>query len=261
MPELPEAETIRRRFLKHLKGKKISTFEVVHDKSTFGALSKQKLQSAVLGETLLSAGRKGKYFWLNFSSKKSIVIHLGMTGWVEVADSMQRFGRILIGSGKKSLCFTDPRKFGRVWLCEEPTEHPRIKKLGIDCFLAPPSEKELTLIFQKRKAPVKALLLNQSLFAGIGNWIADEVLYQAGIAPFRIANSLSEKELATLAAKIKSVIAFAVNAEGDEKTFPKNWLFHYRWDKKFSMHPHTKKRIEYLTVGGRTTAWCPEVQG
>ena len=260
MPELPEVETMRRLISRTLKGRTITKCLVAANPFMFGKLSETAIKKAAIHYKLTSTGRKGKYLWLTFSSDKSLIIHLGMTGWFEKSVELEKFGRLTLVAGKKGVCFTDPRKFGRVWLAAEPEEHPRIKGLGDDCYFNPPTPIRLKELLGARRIAVKAALLNQKLFAGIGNWIADEVLYHAGIDPQRSANSLGSKELSKLSKSIKKIIAFAVDAEGDEESFPKNWLFHYRWQKKHSFHPFTKKKITHIVVGGRTTAWVPEVQ-
>jgi formamidopyrimidine-DNA glycosylase len=93
----------------------------------------------------------------------------------------------------------------------------------------------------------------------VGNWIADEVLYQAGIAPRRPARSLSGAELGRLRARLAGVVRTAVRLRADSDRFPRTWLFHRRWDR----HPGVTARgetIRWDIVGGRTTAWVPTAQ-
>jgi formamidopyrimidine-DNA glycosylase len=108
---------------------------------------------------------------------------------------------------------------------------------------------------------VKAVLLDQGFSAGVGNWIADEVLYQARIDPRRRTNTLSRAEIARLRAKLRLVIGTAVRVGADSDRFPPKWLFHTRWSKRLQSPVTVRgERIRYLTVGGRTTAWVAEVQ-
>ena len=118
-------------------------------------------------------------------------------------------------------------------------------------------------MLRERKSPIKAVLLDQSFAAGIGNWIADEVLYQAGIAPKRRASTLSAAEAGRLRARIRSVIGGAVRAGSDSDRFPRWWLFHRRWGHRRGGPSATTVRGEHIrheTVGGRTTAWVPSAQ-
>ena len=105
------------------------------------------------------------------------------------------------------------------------------------------------------------MLLDQSFSAGVGNWIADEVLYQARIDPRRRAHLLTAAEVGRLRARLRSVVTTAVRVGADSDRFPPKWLFHTRWSKRLRS-PMTARgeRIRYLTVGGRTTAWVAEVQ-
>jgi formamidopyrimidine-DNA glycosylase len=105
------------------------------------------------------------------------------------------------------------------------------------------------------------VLLDQSFSAGVGNWIADEVLYQARIDPRRRAHTLTPAEVGRIRRQLQRVITTAVRVGADSDRFPPKWLFHTRWSKRLKS-PMTPRgeRIRYLTVGGRTTAWVAEVQ-
>jgi len=123
-----------------------------------------------------------------------------------------------------------------------------------------PSAAWLIERFAQRKTPIKALLLNQSFLAGVGNWIADEVLYQSGIAPQRLAHALTPAEIKRLRAKLRYVLSKACDWEADYRRFPKTWLFHHRWGKNNGALTGRGEEIAYDTVGGRTTAWVPTAQ-
>ena len=115
-------------------------------------------------------------------------------------------------------------------------------------------------MMRARSAPIKAVLLDQSVAAGVGNWIADEVLYQAGVDPRRRASTLTDAELRRVRERIRSVVATAVRYNSDSDRFPRHWLFHDRWGKKAMAMTSRGQPIRYATVGGRTTAWVPTVQ-
>lgn len=166
----------------------------------------------------------------------------------------------LVTENGAELALTDPRRFGRLWLTEEPLLHPRVRKLGFDPLVNFPGSAELRVILKKRKAPIKAVLLDQKLFAGVGNWIADEILYHAGIAPRRAAASLTPAEVKRLHAKTLFVIRKAVAVESDYHRFPRNWLFHHRWGKDKEARTSSRQKIVHEEIGGRTTAWVPGLQ-
>ena len=112
----------------------------------------------------------------------------------------------------------------------------------------------------RRHAPIKAVLLDQSLFAGVGNWIADEVLFQAGIRPHRLARELSKAEVAAIRRVLHAIVARAVKADADSSKFPKGWLFHRRWDHRGEQALADGSAIVRETIGGRTAAWVPKRQ-
>jgi formamidopyrimidine-DNA glycosylase len=94
----------------------------------------------------------------------------------------------------------------------------------------------------------------------VGNWVADEVLYQAGISPHRRAASLTLPELRRLRSRLQSVVHRAVAVEADSDRFPRSWLFHKRWGRDASAETSRRERIVHHTIGGRTTAWVPRRQ-
>lgn len=135
-----------------------------------------------------------------------------------------------------------------------------MKKLGFDPLRKFPTASELAPLLARRRAPIKAVLLDQKLFAGVGNWIADEILYQAGIAPARLASTLTKAEVARLRARTLSIVRTAVRAGADYERFPKTWLFHHRWGRVENSRTHRKEKIRHDDIGGRTTAWVPAKQ-
>lgn len=106
-----------------------------------------------------------------------------------------------------------------------------ISKLGFDPVLNMPSFEEFSGLVCKRAVPTKTLLLDQSFSAGVGNWVADEILFQAKIHPAQLSNTLTKEELLSLYDKTKYVCETAVAVEADESKFPEDWLMKYRWNK------------------------------
>ena len=112
----------------------------------------------------------------------------------------------------------------------------------------------------RRTIPIKTLLLDQSFSAGVGNWIADEILYQARIAPGRRACELTEAEAKRIRGKMKSIIEKSVSVDADKSKFPKSWFFHYRWGKKAEAVTARGEKIINEDHAGRTTSWVPARQ-
>jgi len=279
MPELAEVETVCRVMRKVLTGRRVKRVEVVPDTLVFQA-SPKNLEDALVGRTVKAIGRRGKTFWIELSGPGPTVYgHLGMTGWIrevgtegvrlqghgdapfDDASGRPRFLKLLVEvAGGKAIAFTDGRRLGRVWLGAPPSDEPRIQRLGRDAHDDLPSARELRELFARRRVPIKALLLGQNTLAGLGNWLVDEVLYQARISPKRAASSLDAREVSALRRAIQSVVKKAVEVGADSERFPRTWLFEHRWGGGRGSQQIGGHRIVREEVGGRTTAWVPAVQ-
>ena len=111
-----------------------------------------------------------------------------------------------------------------------------------------------------RRGNVKGLLLDQGFAAGVGNWIADEVLYQARIDPRRRVESLAADEVALIRRRLAAIVRTAVRVNSVSERFPRTWLFHHRWGRDASARTHDGRPVRHVTIAGRTTAWVPGVQ-
>ena len=201
MPELPEAESARRLLQRLLKGKRIVSAAARPDPIVFAGTPGARVAAALTGRTVRAAHRKGKHMWLELDRRPWPAFHFGMSGWFEVYDTpAQRPGhwKLELLAGGRRIAFSDVRRFGRIRLQQDPAGEPPISELGFDPLEGLPETAELARHLARRSAPIKAVLLDQSLFAGVGNWIADEVLFQSGISPHRRARDLGRDEVARL---------------------------------------------------------------
>ncbi len=241
----------------------------------FDGVSEAQVQRALLRRTVVDTSRRGKHFWLALDRRPWPSFHLGMTGDVrtrdekpiQLASSLTRNGawpprftklHLTMDDGGE-LAVTDKRRLGRIRLREDPGNEPPINALGFDPLLDLPSPARFTEQLRTRSAVIKSLLLDQAFAAGVGNWIADEVLYQAGIDPRRRANTLSSLEAQRVRLTLKRVVETAVRADADASRFPRTWLFHQRWGRRAGGRVGDRP-VEHLTISGRTTAWVPSVQ-
>jgi formamidopyrimidine-DNA glycosylase len=278
MPELPEVEAARLLARRVALGRKVVRVWCAVDPIVFEARSPRAFSNALVGRRVRDIGRHGKHLWLELDRRPWPCFHFGMTG--EFHAPRARATR-LVSSGTKDrqdawpprfaklrltfddggeLVMTDPRRLGRIRLRTDPASESPISDLGWDALLGLPRPAHFSKLLVGRAAPIKALLLDQSFAAGVGNWIADEVLYQARIAPRRPARSLSGEEARRLRAALRSVIETAVAARADSERFPKSWLFHHRWGRNAQAVTARGEKIRHDTVGGRTTAWVPSRQ-
>jgi formamidopyrimidine-DNA glycosylase len=287
VPELPEVEAARRAAQNIAAGRRIVEARVADDPIVFEGIIPARFRRALVGRRVKAVRRHGKHLWLELDRRPWPCLHFGMTGGIHVV-SAHRGGAArravrLVSDGRVSrpdwpprftklhlrfadggeLALADGRRLGRIRLRQDPPAEPPISALGFDAWRALPTPGRFHAMLRERNAPIKAVLLDQSFAAGIGNWIADEVLYQAGIAPKRRARTLSLTEARRLRNKIRGVIGRAVGAGSDSDRFPRWWLFHRRWGHRRGGPPATTGRGEHIrheTVGGRTTAWVPSAQ-
>jgi formamidopyrimidine-DNA glycosylase len=278
MPELPEAEAARRLAERLAVGRRITDVWCAVDPIVFERVSGRRFRAALVGRRVVGAHRHGKHTWLALDGRPWPCFHFGMSGGLHAprapgvrlvsharrepdGDWPPRFTkfRLMFEDGGE-LAIADARRLGRIRLRDDPASEPPISLLGFDALLAVPPARELIAALASRSAPIKAVLLDQSFSAGVGNWIADEVLFQARIDPRRQARSLSAAEVSRLRAAIRHVVSTAVRLGSDSDRYPRTWLFHYRWGKDASATTARGQTIRHDTIGGRTTAWVPAVQ-
>ena len=277
MPELPEVERGRRLAHSVATGRRIERVWCADDAIVFDAVAPHAWRRALEGKRVEAARRWGKQLWFELSAPPHPLFHFGMTGAFrapaaaplqlksgpreDAAAWPPRFTRIRMRfDDGGELAMTDGRRLGRILLRAEPEREPPVARLGFDPLLAMPAPRRFSEMLRARTANVKSLLLDQSFAAGVGNWIADEVLYQAGIDPRRRASSLSDAEARRVRARLAAIVRRAVDANADDSLYPRSWLFHRRWGRRGDARTARGHPIEHLTIGGRTTAWVPAAQ-
>ena len=272
MPELPEVETIRRALELDLTGPRVTS---VSGRSIAlrRPLDVDRLQPLLIGRQFLTPRRRGKFLLLDLEPPGSLLVHLGMTGRIQlVKASLPRRDHthlvIHLNDGRQ-LRYVDPRRFGLVDWLDPGAEgrDPSLAKLGVEP-LDPSLNKVLPPLLRSRRAPLKSLLLDQRLLAGIGNIYAAEALWRSGIHPRRSGNRTSLVRLRSLADAVGSVLG---DCRADPRSHARNFA---RPDGevgyfavKLSVYgrqgePCVKcgTTIRAAVIGGRTTAWCPGCQ-
>jgi formamidopyrimidine-DNA glycosylase len=246
MPELPEAERARLS-LEGVLGRRIVA---VDDHDTYVCRPHQpgEIAAALVGESFSSAHRRGKFMWLETDGGPTLGLHLGMAGRIVIdPPELTRWDRFSVqfadGGG---FALRDKRRLGRAVL------NPDFSHVGPDA--AEVTRKEFHQLIGRGRAPVKARLLDQGAISGIGNLLADEALWQAGIAPTRTTASLSSQDLDHLRRQVRATVRSAIRKGGAHTgrfiaarenggTCPRDG------------HP-----LERTRIGGRTTYWCPACQ-
>lgn len=278
MPELPEVERGRRIAEAASRGRVIRRVKCAEDRIVYDGVAPSTVQRKLRGRRVEAVHRRGKQLWFELDQGPHPLFHFGMTGAFRVphAQDMQlvtgpkvnpkeawppRFAKIHLWMDDGSeLVMTNARRLGRIKLRTDPLHEPPISALGFDPLLEMPGPKAFAALLGKRTGTMKGVLMDQSFAAGVGNWIADEVLYQAGIDPRRRANALDDGEIEAVRKALRGIVKKAVAVDAVKAEFPRAWLFHDRWGKKAAARTHAGEAIEFLTVGGRTTAWVPARQ-
>jgi formamidopyrimidine-DNA glycosylase len=275
MPELAEVDWYRKQWDAG-RGNVIVDLALHPRNRVFRGTNTRELQRQLIGAKYLSSNRRGKRMLFKFScDNREIIgarenirswlgIHLGMTGRIHVAPpnyQPAKHDHLVLFQRERALVFTDSRQFGRVrfhhggdepdwWKSNAPEiMSPQFDRRWIDNFLD-----------RHRKAPLKAVLLLQTGFPGIGNWMADEILWRAKILPSCRAASLRDDERAALLRETKFVVRRSLETLGqDFSDPPRGWLIHQRWSRT-GICPRHRTPLRYATIAGRSTAWCPRCQ-
>lgn len=272
MPELPEVETVRRALDLELTGRCIIGVSG-SSISMRRPLDVEQLTAVLPGRRLATPRRRGKYLLIDVDPPGTLLNHLGMSGRLTITDASapllpHTHVTLELDDGRE-LRFVDPRRFGlMVWL--EPGEEvadPSLAALGIEP-LDPGLEERLPSLLKARRAPLKSLLLDQHLVAGVGNIYAAEALWRAGIRPTRSGHRTSLERLTVLTCETRSVLAEAVEQGGttirDYAAPDGNFgyfaihLAVYGRQGRACLRCDTTLRSD--VIGGRTTAWCPGCQ-
>lgn len=263
MPELPLVERYRQEAERFLVKRIVVAAAAVGDDMMMPELTPQRFQRAIRGRRVEAVARRGKYLWLQFDRPPHLVLHFGMTGAFFYNERERpkhwRFELELDDGGRIALA--DPRRFGRILLVNDPLREPPISGLGFDPWLDKVSPAFFARSVRSRSAPIKAILLDQSFAAGVGNWIADDVLHLARIDPRRLGKSLSPAECRRVLNRLVSVVRVATAAGSHAEGFPRSWLFHLRWGGHRGIKTLDGKPVRFDIVAGRSTAWVPSVLG
>lgn len=280
MPELPEVETIARSLQNNadrsnendalstrpgILGRVVSSVSILWERS-LAQPSVSEFESILPGKKIQTVGRRGKYLVIQFDNKM-MLIHLRMSGDIRVEKTsnsiLQKHDRMVMKFlDGWQLVFTDPRKFGRIWLVDQIDEIT--SRLGME-----PLSEELTgdLLIQKLHSTtrrIKPLLLDQSVVAGLGNIYTDEALFLASIHPLTPAREISPLQVESLLRSIRFVLAEGIRRNGASI----DWVYRGGdFQNHFNVYQRTGEpcrvcgaRIERIVVGQRGTHYCPHCQ-
>lgn len=269
MPELPEVQTILDALLPQILECRIERVSVLWS----GVVDRPPASVFIdwmQGRKVTGSGRRGKYMLFYLDDGRCLVMHLRMTGQMRVVpaeEPLHKHDRLVFHlADGRDWRFKDMRKFGRAYLVEDAQEV--IGKLGPEPLSGGFSADYFRKVLSGRTAPIKSLLLDQRLVAGIGNIYADEALYRARIHPLREGGSLNAAEVSALIGAIKLVLKQALAEMGTtlrDYRRPDGSVGEFQnslqvFGRTGEPCPSCGAPISRIVVGGRSTHFCPREQ-
>jgi len=273
VPELPEVETVRRRIAPLVEGTTIASAEIVDPRLT-RPVSPSLVADALVGERIAAVERRGKYLLWRLESGRTLVVHLRMTGSLlhfpagDLPADAHRRATLALDTGA-AVGYRDVRRFGTWELLDDGHLRPYLaSRLGPEPLAPSFTSARLARIVAGRRAPIKAVLLDQRRIAGIGNIYADEALWRARIHPRRPAGELDAPEIAHLHRAVRAALRRGVELNGstlrdyvtpDGEGGGMQHEFHV-YGRLGDPCDRCGRPIERIVVGGRGTWLCPRCQ-
>ncbi|HET9898009.1 MAG TPA: DNA-formamidopyrimidine glycosylase family protein [Streptosporangiaceae bacterium] len=257
MPELPDVEGYRTVLAEHGAGRRVDRVEVA-DAGVLRGVSARRLQQSLRGRRLGEPGRHGK--WLIVPTDgPALLMHFGMTGqlhWAASGEPRHRHDRVMLSVPGGELRFRDMRKLQGIALAQRQGDIDRVlADLGPDALTVARTDFDSAL-GQGRRA-VKAALIDQSVIAGLGNLLADEILWQARVHPRRPVGQLGPADRALLFEHMREVLRAAIPT--GQVPARCGWLTGRR-DQDEARCPRCSALLARDRVAGRGTVWCPRCQ-
>lgn len=258
MPELPEVEGYKIYIDSTSLHKKIIAFECRDTRLL--KTSTADFEKHLVGHQLTETVRIGKYLFIRTSGKKILAIHFGMTGrpnYYKEKEDRPKYGHIVLTfENGFHFAFENKRKFGWWDLIDSIEDYKAERKLSDDARDLGLEDFKASLT--NRKTFIKAVLMDQSVAAGVGNWMADEILYQSKTHPKKKVQDMTAQNIEDVFKAMKKVIEVAIENDAHYDDFPEDFLIHNR--KEGATCFYTGATIEKIKVGGRSTYYSPEWQ-
>jgi len=266
MPELPEVENVRRKLENKLKGKKIIDVDILYKNIILNDIDEFK---KIINQTIKCINRRGK--WLIFELDDYYMIsHLRMEGkyyFKTLDDAYDKHTHVVFKFDDNSLLFyNDTRKFGRMKLINKENLEKEIN-VGLEPFDEKLNISYLKNKYIKKRKPIKTVLLDQTIIAGIGNIYADEILFLSHINPHKLACDLHDEELSSLIINTKQVLNKAIQNGGTTIRSYESLGTHGNFQEQLCVHtkagskcPKCQNIIEKTYINGRGTYYCSNCQ-
>jgi formamidopyrimidine-DNA glycosylase len=269
MPELPEVETTVRGLTPVLEGQRLTLVET--RRPDLRRPFPQDLRQRLTGARVIGLGRRAKYGFIHTDRDDTMIFHLGMSGrWrVDPGELLPHDHLVLETDAGRRLALNDARRFGSVDLIarESVASYPPFLAMGPEPLGDDLTAAYLAEALEGRIAPIKAMLLDQRIVAGLGNIYVCEALFLAGISPKRAAGRISRPKLTRLVAAIRTVLLAAIEAGGStlrDYARPDGELGYF--SKQFAVYGREGEPcgcggvVLRYADGGRSTFWCSHCQ-
>lgn len=259
MPELPEVEIYRRRFEACAIGRRVDDVEIT-DRRILHRTTERALRAGLAGERFVATRRHGKHLFASATGGAWLYLHFGMTGDLRCGPEAPQFSRFVLRfDDGELLAFEDMRLFGRVGLVSDPDSFIEQKRLGIDPLAESFGYESFEERLARRRGATKALLMNQSVIAGLGNLWVDEILFQTGIDPRARVERLSGPARRRIFDAMQRILRTAIARQQADRSMPPRYLIENRIEGRRC--PRCGDGLLRRTVvGGRTTYFCPAHQ-
>ena len=282
MPELPEVETIMRGISPFLEGATIKKIKL--NRADLRWPFPENFASRVKEATVLNLKRRSKYILIDLSTGETLLIHLGMSGKILVSDS--KIGNYFYESSKLAnhdhvifelndgtiITYNDPRRFGAMDLAktDDLNNHKFLERLGPEPLGNNFNSDYLKIKLSKKESPIKNVLLNQSVVAGLGNIYVCEALFMSGISPKKIASKISKNKCEELVQNIRAILISAIEAGGSSlKDFTdiqgNSGYFQFEFyvygrENEYCKTTDCNRKIKRISQSGRSSFYCPYCQ-
>ncbi len=269
MPELPEVETVCQGLRPHMEGNVIASVQLNRPNLRFSFPN--NFASILSGTRVESITRRAKYILMHLDNDHTLLSHLGMSGRMLIdPEETNKHDHVVFHLENGRVVYRDPRRFGFMDLVPTPNldSNRFLRSLGVEPLSQELDGTYLSAAFNKKHGPIKSLLLNQSIIAGLGNIYVCEALFETGIHPETPGYALNEMDIETLCVMIKEVLKRAILAGGsslrDHRQVDGNLGYFQHQFKVYGRERKSciqcKSPIERLVQSGRSTFFCPSCQ-
>jgi formamidopyrimidine-DNA glycosylase len=267
MPELPELEVLKENLASKILGKKIEKVKIF---KPYLLKTLARPEKDLIADKFTQIHRRGKYLIFSTTSGFKVVIHLMLSGRIEYSLRKRKYGKavsaIFSFQGGVDMCILEfgPQKRAALYVVRDLKEIPNFRNLGIEPLDSTFTHAVLHQLLHKENRRLKSFLVSQRSIMGIGNAYADEILWEAGLSPFKSAMTLRVQETESLHRAIQTVLRWAIGEikkrVGEELPIKEPREFLRIHNKKGGKCPRCEQIIQWVSYRDRNTYYCPDCQ-